>query len=98
MRIGGPSNWTSNGSAFTRENNSFSIVAGSGNSTLAADLEGEYTFTWTFETNTLVIEFPATVGIDNTDAAIKAIKYFENGQLIIEKNGVKFNAQGTIIK
>ena len=91
--------WRSNAQEFTRENATAAEMTGNlDNMHLVADIAGEYTFTWTFETNTLVIEFPATVGIDNTDAAIKAIKYFENGQLIIEKNGVKFNAQGTIIK
>ena len=32
--------------------------------------------------------------IDNTEEAVKTIKFFENGQLIILKNGVKYNAQG----
>ena len=91
--------WRSNAQEFTRENATAAEMTGNlDNMHLVADIAGEYTFTWTFETNTLVIEFPATVGIDKTDAAIKAIKYFENGQLIIEKNGVKYNAQGTIIK
>lgn len=91
--------WRSNAQEFTRENATAAEMTGNlDNMHLVADIAGEYMFTWTFETNTLVIEFPATVGIDKTDAAIKAIKYFENGQLIIEKNGVKYNAQGTIIK
>lgn len=59
MRIGGSGNWTANGAAFTRENSSAVIAAGSGNLTLAADAAGEYTFTWTYETNTLAITFPA---------------------------------------
>lgn len=59
MRIGGAGNWTSNGVAFTRENASAVVEAGSGNLTLAADAAGEYTFTWTYETNTLAITFPA---------------------------------------
>ena len=33
-------------------------------------------------------------GIDNTGEAVKTVKFFENGQLIILKNGVKYNAQG----
>lgn len=59
MRIGGSGNWTANGAAFTRENPSAVIAAGSGNLTLAADAAGEYIFTWTYETNTLAITFPA---------------------------------------
>ena len=29
---------------------------------------------------------------------VKAVKMIENGQLVIIKNGVKYNAQGTIVK
>ena len=41
-------------------------------------------------------EFPTA--IDNTEEAVKTVKFFENGQLMIEKNGVKYNAQGAIVK
>ena len=37
-------------------------------------------------------------GVDNVDAAAKATKRFENGQLVIIKNGVKFNAIGGVIE
>lgn len=40
----------------------------------------------------------ATEGIENTEAAVKAVKVVRNGQLIIIKNGVEFNAQGAVIK
>ncbi len=59
MRIGGKGDWTANGVAFTRENASAVVVSGSGSLTLVADVAGEYTFTWTYETNTLAITFPA---------------------------------------
>jgi hypothetical protein len=36
--------------------------------------------------------------IDNTAVEAKAVKTFENGQLIIIKNGVKYNATGAIVK
>ena len=36
--------------------------------------------------------------IDNTEEVVKVVKFFENGQLIIMKNGVKYNAQGAIVK
>ena len=54
---------TANGVAFDRDNNSAAIVAGeeTGNLSLDADTKGEYTFTWTYETNTLSIEFPEYV-------------------------------------
>lgn len=58
MRIGGSGNWTSNGVAFTRENNAAEVVAGQGNLTLAADVAGDYVFTWTFATNSLAITYP----------------------------------------
>ena len=35
-----------------------------------------------------------TQGIENAAEAVKAEKFFENGQLIIRKNGVKYNALG----
>jgi hypothetical protein len=34
-------------------------------------------------------------GVEETEAAVKAIKVIKNGQIIIEKNGVKYNALGT---
>ena len=33
-------------------------------------------------------------GVENVDATVKAEKRFENGQLVIIKNGVRFNALG----
>ena len=41
----------------------------------------------------LVGDFPSD--ISNTAAESKAVKFFENGQLVIIKNGVKYNALGT---
>lgn len=34
-------------------------------------------------------------GIENTETKTEVIKRIENGQLIIERNGIKYNAQGT---
>lgn len=36
--------------------------------------------------------------LDNTNAAVKVEKFFRDGQLIIRKNGVEYNATGAIIK
>ena len=36
--------------------------------------------------------------IDNTAVDAKVVKFFENGQLIIIKNGVKYNAQGAVVR
>ena len=41
---------------------------------------------------------PTATAIDNAEAEVKAIKRFENGVLIIEKNGVKYNAQGAVVR
>jgi len=98
MRIGGSGNWTANGVAFSRDNASAAITNGSGNLKLAADMAGDYVFTWTYETNTLAITFPMSTGIQQTNAVMKATKAIENGQIIIIKNGVKYNALGTMMK
>ena len=37
-------------------------------------------------------------GIDNTAAEVKIVKTIENGQIVIIKNGVKYNAQGAVVK
>ena len=42
--------------------------------------------------------FDNATGIDNTEANVKAEKLIENGQLVIIKNGVRYNAQGMIVK
>lgn len=36
--------------------------------------------------------------IDNTETEVKAVKVIRNGQLFIEKNGVLYNAQGSVVK
>ena len=41
-------------------------------------------------------EYPEA--IENTEAAVETVKAIRNGQLIIIKNGVEYNAQGTILK
>ncbi len=56
VKIGGQ--WTANATIFTRENNSAVVTGDSGNMSLEADAAGEYTFKWTYETNTLEVTFP----------------------------------------
>ena len=67
---------------------------------LVADIAGDYTFTWTYGNGTLVITFPPTTptAIDNAAVEGKAVKTIENGMLIIEKNGVRYNALGQVIR
>ena len=51
--------WRSNGSAITRDNHSADIPAGNtGNCTFKADIAGDYTFTWTYASNTLDVTYP----------------------------------------
>ena len=51
--------WRSNAHVFTRGNASAEgITDNLSDMTLVADAEGDYTFTWTFATNALAIEFP----------------------------------------
>ena len=91
--------WRSNAHEFTRENATAADMSGNlDNMHLVADVAGDYIFTWTFATNTLVITFPIGEGIDNTAVETKAIKRIVNGQLFIEMNGVLYNAQGTIVR
>ena len=46
----------------------------------------------------LKVERGGGTAIENTEAEVKTVKTFENGQLIIIKNGVKYNATGAIVK
>ena len=51
--------WRSNeGTTFTRANKSQNVTGTNGNMKFNADVTGEYTFTWTFATNTLTITYP----------------------------------------
>ena len=47
---------------------------------------------------TITAVLPSEEAIDNVEAAQKAVKRIENGQLIIEKNDVRYNAQGAVIR
>ena len=75
--------WTANGVAFTRENPSAVVASGSGNLTLKADLAGEYTFTWTFETNTLSITYPIFYADYATGHEGKADFADANGRILL---------------
>ena len=47
-----------------------------------------------FNVTDIVLVGNFTTAIDNTVMESKAVKFFENGQLVIIKNGVKYNALG----
>lgn len=85
----------------TRENNTCVVTEDTGdNGKLIADRDGDYVFTWTYATSTLVVTYPndSNTGLDNVTATVKVSKVIKNGQLIIEKNGIKYNVQGTVTK
>ena len=87
----------------TRENPTVSALYETGegqNLVLSADeVNKPYTFTWTYANCTLEVTFPSQgTAIHNTAVEAKAVKMMENGQLVIIKNGVKYNALGTMVK
>lgn len=63
---------------------------------LLADVDGEYTFTWTYATGTMDVTFPdaETTAVEKTNAAAKAVKRIVNGQLVIIRDGVQLNVLG----
>ena len=61
---------------------------------LTADMDGNYTFKWNYASRNLEVTFPVASGIENANANTKAVKRIVNGQLVIEKNGVQYNALG----
>jgi len=46
----------------------------------------------------LLFEVVLPEGVENVEAAVKAVKFLRNGQLIIRKNGAEYNAFGTLVK
>ena len=74
------------------------LVNNGRNFQLTADVAGDYTFTWTYATRDLVVTFPTASGMENTNANVKAVKRIINGQLVIEKNGVMYNALGAEVR
>ena len=61
-------------------------------------VEGVYSFEMPEEDVTITATFEQTQGIDEINAAQKAVKRLENGLLIIEKNGVLYNVQGARVR
>lgn len=92
--------WRSNAQEFTRANATAADMTGNlDNMKLVADVAGEYSFTWTFATNTLVIAFPANPeGIDEILSEGKAVKVLREGKLIIMKGDHEFTPMGQIVK
>lgn len=66
MRIGGSGNWTANGANLTREANTTNLAEGSGNMHIAADVAGDYVFTYTYETQVLEVVYPEAPVVPDT--------------------------------
>lgn len=73
---------------------------GNGNAKLTADVDGEYTFTWTYEGDKLTVAFPAATATDliGADSDSKAVKIVRDGQLLIVRDGVTYNMMGSVVK
>lgn len=65
---------------------------------LSADGEGNYVFKMLNEKVTVSAVFSTATALGNTEAEAKAVKVVRDGQLLILKNGVLYNAQGAIVK
>ena len=76
------------------------IEVADNNLLLDADITGNYVFTWTFASRNLVVTFPSSTPSEvvNAEAGNKTVKRIENGQLVIIRDGVKFNTLGTLVK
>ena len=55
-------NFIASGATLTRESTSSVVTSNVSNMKLTADVAGEYTFTWTYATNTLAVTYPAAGG------------------------------------
>ena len=76
------------------------LVGDGRNFKLTADITGEYTFTWSYFKRNLVVTFPSTTPTEIVNAVDtnKAVKRIVNGQLVIERDGVRYNALGTEVR
>lgn len=61
-------------------------------------VEGVYSFIMPAKDVTVAATFSAATALDNTEASVKAVKFFQNGQLFIEKNGKVYTITGSEIR
>jgi len=57
---------------------------------LSKNVAGDADAKWKLQS----VEVPESQAIENVNAEVKTVKTFENGQLVIIKNGVRYNALG----
>lgn len=58
--------WTANGANLTREANTTNLAEGTGNMHIAADVAGDYVFTYTYETQILEVVYPDAPVVPDT--------------------------------
>ena len=63
-----------------------------------ADQAGDYTFTWTFASQNLVVAFPVLSTVETIQTEGKTLKRIVNGELRIIRDGKTFNALGAEVK
>ena len=90
--------WRGNGYTFHRGYTGTDKIGGGNDMKLQADVDGDYVFTWTFASDAIEINFPSPTAIDHTALEAEAVKRIENGQILIIKGGVTYNAFGQIIR
>lgn len=67
---------------------------------LVADQAGDYTFTWTFASQNIEVNFPEKIPspVENIQTEGKSVKRIVNGELRIIRDGKSFNALGAEVK
>lgn len=93
--------WLGNNGTMERSDcTGWNFYGDAGNAKLKADAKGDYTFTWTYETNALSVTFPAATATDliGADSDSKAVKMVRDGQLLIVRDGVTYNMMGSVVK
>ena len=66
---------------------------------LVADQAGDYTFTWTFASQNLVVAFPdIPSAVETIQTEGKSVKRIVNGELRVIRDGKSFNALGAEVK
>ena len=78
----------------------YKIAAVTVNGEAIAAVEGAYSFIMPAAAAAVSATFvkDTASALDNTEAEVKAVKVVRDGQLLILKNGVLYNAQGAVVK
>ena len=90
-------NFLASGATIDKANNSTVVTTNAGNMKLTANVLGEYTFTWTYETNTLTVTYPAGEEVEI------AKKYYIAGTENLtgfdwKENGLQLTKDGDLYK